>query len=216
MKKICITIAIALSMFLNIASAQTWDELFNQKKTQTKYLMEQVAALQVYIGHIQKTYRIAKDGLDFISKATKGEFDLHNDFFLSLKSINPEVTKYPKVHETIRLQASIERNQKACRQLLGELGTFSNKESAYTNTVFERIVKDGDQVLDELKQIISANKLEMKDDERISRINALHARMMDNFLISRQFGNSALQLAKARKAEKDALTNSRILNQIKS
>lgn len=207
-----IIIAITLVLFTLKANAQIWDELFNQKQTQTKYLLEQIAALKVYIGHIQKTYRIAKDGLDFISKATKGEFDLHDDFFASLKSINPEVAKYPKVQQIALLQASIIRHQNLYQRRLNELNVLSTEENAYVKTVFERILKDGEQALDELKRVTTANKLEMKDDERLARINALHERMMENFLINQKFAAGAIQLAMARKSEKDAVANSRILN----
>ena len=60
--------------------AQTFSEWFRQKKTQKKYLLQQIAALQVYIGYAQKGYRIAKEGLTTIGGFTKGEFDLHSDF----------------------------------------------------------------------------------------------------------------------------------------
>lgn len=96
---------------------------------------------------------------------------------------------------------------------LDELGSLTADEITYIKNVFDRIAEDGKQALDELKQVTTANKLEMKDDERIARINALHARMLDNFLINQRFAGGALQLATARKAEKDAITNSRILNQ---
>jgi len=81
-------IFIGLMLFLSAGNihAQTFSEWFRQKKTQKKYLLQQIAALQVYIGYAQKGYRIAKEGLTTIGGFTKGEFDLHSDFINSLSS----------------------------------------------------------------------------------------------------------------------------------
>ena len=46
---------ILLFLFVSmLLSAQTTAEWFNQKATQKKYLIQQIAALQVYIGYLQK------------------------------------------------------------------------------------------------------------------------------------------------------------------
>ncbi len=214
MKKLIIIIAVSLGFSFS-SGAQSFDEWFNQRVTQKRYLLAQIVALKVQITHIRKTYKIAKEGLDFISKATKGEFDLHNDYFNSLKKINPEVSGYPLVKEITGLQVAIARGQQTCRRLLNETGSLSSDEIAYVESVFQRIEKDSRQILDELKLVVTANKLEMRDDERLGRINELHTRMQQVFLINQQFSNGALQLAKARKSEKDELENIRILNGIK-
>ena len=44
--------------------AQTLAEWVSQKVTQKKYLLQQIAALQVYSGYLSKGYSIAKDGLN--------------------------------------------------------------------------------------------------------------------------------------------------------
>lgn len=46
--------------------AQTFNEWFKQKKTQIQYLIDQIAALQVYSQSLQKGYDIADAGLKFI------------------------------------------------------------------------------------------------------------------------------------------------------
>jgi len=79
MKKI-----IAIAMLLSITksmSAQTFAEWFRQKSTQKKYLIQQIAALQVYIGYVSKGYSIAKKGLNTIQDIKHGDFDLHKNYF---------------------------------------------------------------------------------------------------------------------------------------
>ncbi len=47
--------------------AQNWNEWFRQKKTQIRYYVEQISALQVYIDLGQKGYGIYQDGLTVIN-----------------------------------------------------------------------------------------------------------------------------------------------------
>ncbi|SFH37928.1 hypothetical protein [Pedobacter insulae] len=215
MKRVITILCMLAGLLSTYAKAQTPDEWINQKATQKKYLLEQIAALQVQIGYIQKGYKIAKDGLDFISKAAKGEFDLHNAFFISLKNVNPLVRKYPQVAGITGLQAAMLKSQATFKKQLDESGNLTAEETTYVNQVFERIQKDCDQVLDELKTVTTSNKLEMKDDERIARINALYKRMQQNYLTTESFGNVAIRLAISRRNEKKAIENSRILNGLK-
>lgn len=215
MKKLMCILIILTGLSQSSASGQTWDELFNQRKTQTKYLLEQIAALRVYIDHVQKTYRIAKEGLDFIGKATKGEFDLHDAFFHSLKNVNPTVSKYHRVADILAMQTKIISTTKQCNRALQQTQALRADEIAYIKSVFRRILNDCAQILEDLKAVTSSGRLEMKDDERIERINALYDEMQQNYLITQNFGNGAIQLAIARQRDKADYKNSRILNSIK-
>src|SRR5260221_4860823 len=102
-------IFIILSLFVCIQAghAQTYDEWFRQKKTQKKYLLQQIAALQVYIDYAKKGYDIASKGLNTIRDIKNGDFNLHRDFFGSLKQVNPKIKKYAKVADIIAYQVSI-------------------------------------------------------------------------------------------------------------
>ncbi|WEK21361.1 MAG: hypothetical protein P0Y49_09430 [Candidatus Pedobacter colombiensis] len=197
------------------AKAQTWEELFDQSRTQTKYLIEQVAALQVYITHVQKTYKIAKEGLNFIGDAAKGEFNLHDEFFTSLQNVNPTVRKYPQIASIIVLQSRIISSTKNYNKTIRDRKTLGPNEMDYVITVFDRVLKDCAAILDELIAVTSSNKLEMKDDERIARIDKLYNEMQQNYAFTENFGSGAVQLAVARADAKTAIENSRILNNIK-
>lgn len=48
-----------------LAEAQTFDEWFRQKKTQKKYLVQQIAALKVYLGYLKEGYEIAQKGMGY-------------------------------------------------------------------------------------------------------------------------------------------------------
>lgn len=55
MKKLCVIMALLTSNVAGQAQTPNWNEWFRQKKTQRKYLIQQIAALKVY--------RILKNGI---------------------------------------------------------------------------------------------------------------------------------------------------------
>jgi len=208
-----------LLLFVSVAGslqAQTFEEWFQQKKTQKKYLLQQIAALQVYIGYAQKCYKIAKEGLNTIGGFTKGEFNLHTDYFNSLKSVNPVIKRYAKVEEIIALQLKIVQNYNRTYWRLNRNDMFSGDELMYIGRVFNRLLDDCEKTLDELLTITTDGKLEMKDGERIERIDKLYMDMQDKYTFSQSFSGDAKSLAASRVKEKTDVQTSRALQGIKN
>ena len=215
MKKIVLILLLFVSAVSSL-QAQTFAEWFQQKKTQKKYLLQQIAALQVYIEYAQKGYEIAKEGLTTIGGFTRGEFDLHTDYFNSLKSVNPEIRRYAKVADIIALQVKIVQNYNRTYGRLNSSDAFSNDELAYIGRVYNRLLDDCDNTLDELITITTDGKLEMKDDERIARIDKLYLDMQDKYTFSESFSNDAKSLVASRIKEKTDVQTSRVLQGIKN
>ncbi|RKD15296.1 hypothetical protein BCY91_06110 [Pelobium manganitolerans] len=212
-------ITLFLLLFVSAGStlqAQTFAEWFQQKKTQKKYLLQQIAALQVYIGYAKKGYNIAKEGLTTIGGFTRGEFNLHTDYFNSLKSVNPEIKRYAKVADIIALQIKIVKNYNQTYRRLNSSDAFSNDELAYISRVFNRLLDDCAKTLDELITITTDGKMEMKDDERMGRIDLLYMDMQDKFTFSQSFSNDATSLATSRIKEKTDIQTSRVLHGTKN
>src|SRR5258705_8026730 len=105
MKK-CLLVLVFIGIGI-LTQAQTWAEWFSQKSTQKKYLIQQIAMLQVYIGYLQKGHNIAKNGLITIGNIKNGHFTLDKDFFASLRNVNPKVKQYVKVADIITLNEKI-------------------------------------------------------------------------------------------------------------
>lgn len=215
MKKILLFLLLFASAAGSL-QAQTFAEWFRQKKTQEKYLLQQIAALQVYIGYAQKGYKIAKEGLTTIGSFTRGEFNLHTDYINSLKSVNPEIKHYAKVADIIALQAKIVQNYNRSYRQLNSSNAFSDNELAYISRVFSKLLDDCAKTLDELITITTDGELEMKDNERLQRIDKLYLDMQDNFTFSQSFSNDAKVLAASRLKEKIDVQTSRALQGIKN
>lgn len=215
MKKILLFLLLFVSAAGSL-QAQTFAEWFQQKKTEKKYLLQQIAALQVYIGYAKKGYKLAKEGLNTIGGFTRVEFNLHTDYFNSLKTVNPEIKRYAKIADIIALQIKIVQNYNRTHRRLNSSDAFADDELAYISRVFNRLLSDCDKTLDELIAITTDGKLEMKDDERMKRIDQLYLDMQDKYTFSQSFSNEAKSLAASRIKDKADVQTIRVLQGIKN
>tara|TARA_R110002050_G_scaffold102384_2_gene210918 strand:+ start:1506 stop:2165 length:660 start_codon:yes stop_codon:yes gene_type:complete len=199
MKKILIILLFAGCA--NSLKAQNFDEWFWQKKTQKKYLIQQIAALQVYIDYAQKGYAIAKEGLDIIGNLKEGELGLHTDYFNSLENVNPEIRQYANVPDIMAIQAKIVQRCNQTRRHSQRSNLFNTEEKDYIGRVLDRLLVDCANVLDELLTVVTHGKLEMTDDERLERIDMLYQDMMRQYTFSQSFSNETLLLSISRKKE---------------
>ncbi|MBW7892292.1 MAG: hypothetical protein H3C48_14970 [Chitinophagaceae bacterium] len=213
MKKI-ITILLCIAMF-STAEAQTWDEWFRQKKTQRKYLLEQIAALKMYNSYLQKGYAIVKDGLHSIGQFKDGELNLHAGFFLSLKTVNPNIKKHPSARAIVDMQLQIDKLIKTSRKQVASETYVTGAERQYIYRVYDRLLDDCQATIDELETILTDNELELKDDERTRRLDKLLAGTHSQWSFAKNFTNSVALLAVARKKEQKDIEHSRLLYGIK-
>lgn len=213
-KLIILVLAATLALSATEANAQTWSEWFKQKKTQKKYLLRQIAALKVYADYAQKGYKIAQQGLTTIGGFTRGEFSLHGDYFNSLKTVNPEIREYARVAEIISMQVSMVQDYNRSFRQISSGNALTEEELNYLRRVFGRLMDDCEQTLDGLITVITDGKLEMTDDERMQRIDALYYDMQDKYNFLQSFANEAKILSGVRSREQNDVLRSRALHGI--
>ena len=177
------------------SQAQTYDEWFRQQKTQKKYLIEQIAALQTYVGYAEKGYSIASKGLSTIRDIKHGDFYLNNTFFNSLTSVNPRVKNYVKVADIITMQISIAKQVRNTIKQSANGKQLTNSELNYLQQVFNNVLDECAKNLDELFELITDGQQQMKDDERIIRIDNLYVDMQDKQVFVQSFSHSAKGLS---------------------
>ena len=204
MKKLIILITLVSCFY--ISHAQTWAEWFQQKQTQKKYLIEQIAALQVYLGYVKKGYEIASKGIHTISDIKNGEFNLHGTFFNSLKAVNPQIKNVAKVAAIITLQISIVQHFKSSIKTYHDSQQFNNDELDYIGKVYADLTVDCLEDIDQLIAVITDNTFQMTDDERIKQINIIYADMLDKNQFAQSFTNSAKLLAQQRTKEQNDIS----------
>ncbi len=114
------------------------------------------------------------------------------------------------------LQRQIVREYNQTYPALRKSKAFTDGEMDYMEGVYRRLLEDCDRDLDELKDLVTDDKLQMKDDERLERIERLYLDMQDKYTFEKSFGNEALVLATARKQEQKDIQTGRALHGIKS
>ncbi len=184
-------------------------------QTQRKYMLQQIAALQVYIGYAKKGYTIASKGINTVQNIKNGDFNLHRDFFSSLKNVNPKVSKYVKVADIIAYQGRIIRNTKQTLQAIRETEQFTTEELDYCKRVFDNLLDECVKTTDELLMVITSGELEMKDDERLKRIDKIYTDMQDKYSFCSSFSDEMGLLSVQRMGEQMELNRSKILNGLK-
>lgn len=197
MKKMIIIAS--LLCFAESLSAQTFAEWFRQKATQKKYLLQQIAVLQVYTGYVSKGYSIAKKGLTAIQDIKHGDLNLHSSYFTSLVTVSPKVRRYTKVADIISLQIDIARQSTKTIKDCRNTHQLTTAESDYLQKVFNTLLDDCAKCLDALFNIITNGQLSMKDDERIAAIDKIYDDMSDKQIFIRSFSNTTRGLCLQRK-----------------
>lgn len=193
-------------------SAQNSDEWFHQKKTQIKYLLQQIAANEVYIQYLQKGYKIAENGLQTINSIKHGDFNLHHDFFNSLKNVNPKIKNLANVTGIIALQLQIIKQAKSAVLHVQSSTQFTADEITYLQHVFNHLLDECAKDINDLSMVITSGNAQMTDDERINRINAIYTDMQDKFSFSKSFSFEAAMLAMQRSQEATDVEVSKRLN----
>ena len=209
MKKLrLIAIVILLSP---VACAQTAAEWTQQKKTQIKYLLRQIAALQAYALVAEKGYHIARSGLNAIGNIKKGDVSLHTEYLSSLKKVNANVTAYTKIPGIIAMQVEMVKYCRRQRLNFSKSGEFTRDEIRYATTVFENVLAGSVSLIDELVTLTTDGTLQMNDAERIRNIDKLYEEMQDRRQFIQHFANNYNKFAVQRLKEEHDVDVGRLL-----
>lgn len=201
MKKVILILVLAGLSIQNLQAQAKW----------RKELLLQIAALQVYIDYAKKGYNVVKKGLNFIGDVKKGEVNLHSDYLASLKKINPKIKKYSRVGEIVLLQLKIIRISNNTFRQLKQDDLFHGDELDYIERSFDRLFENCNRTLDDLSMVTMDAKLEMKDDERIERIDNLYKTMISDYEFCLSFSNEAKILSLSKVNEKNNVERIRTL-----
>lgn len=191
----------ALFLAVHQAGAQTFAEWFQQKKTQIKYMVQQIGGLQLYLGYLKKGYNIVDKGWNTVKDLKNGELNLHQDYFNGLETVNPEIKKYSRVAEIIALQYQIIARYKMYYQKLKETDAFQPDEIEYCHEVFTNLLDGVADCIEQLTVVLSGGQWQMADDERMHRIDQLYSDMTDKYAFVCSFGNNACLLGRQRERE---------------
>jgi hypothetical protein len=152
-------------------------------------MLEQIAKYEVYLSYLKKGYDIVNKGLTLIGDIKHGDFNLHKDYFNSLDNVNPAIKSDVKIAAMIAMQAEMLSGYQAYYKRYQAAGIFTNRELSYLYRVFTALLDDVAEDITELTQVITDGQLQMKDDERINRIDRLYSGMTGKYNFLYSFGD---------------------------
>ena len=199
-------VVLTLTLFLLIATTGfdcKSQGFFNQNGAWIKNQLKQIALCEVYIGDIEKGYDIARQGLNTISDIRNGDFHLHLDHFNALMDVNPQIKKYSRAVEILLLQSDIKK-------------LYPKTDDDYIKSVFSHLLDRCAADVDQLNTLLSPGNYSMTDDERIKNIDKLYFDMKDKYAFARSFANDVIIMSVQQLKEKNEVTTSRLLNNIKT
>lgn len=173
-----------------------------QKSKELKIQLEQLVKYQLQSSTVKEKNRIDEQGLDNIGRYKNGTSVLYSEYFKSLFKVNGNVKNSDKAQYIRDVIEEIKRFfpltiSKATNSELYERG-----EIAYFLKVYENVLKDCNDIIQNLNAVTSNNQLEMTDDQRIDRIDLLHERMVNAYMFSRQFCTNIDNIKIAREKER--------------
>jgi len=207
MKKIMLS-AILICL-IGQAQAQS---VFNQKGEILRRLAEQIAGLGAYKEVLSKSYKVVKGGMQTIGDLKNGDLKLHFVFFNGLSAVNPNIKKWSKIPDIIRYQLAILKlNQNTFRKLKSSK-MYSEEELQYLYRVFGRLLEECEQAIDDLTDLITDGRIELKDDERIKRLEKIRSEMQERYQFAQGFSTQTMAVAAAKLQQQQEVNRIKTLN----
>lgn len=174
-------------------------------------LIKRIALLQVYLEYLEKGYSIARDGWETVRHITKGEFDLHEDYFRSLENVNPAIRRYGTVATIVSSEARTVKAVVALRNHIRNAENFDEGEVRYLHAVLDGILGNIEKDIELFHLIIKDGQLKMGDATRIEWIGRIVEQVEERERFVVTVTEAVEGLAKGRSGElKDTRTIQRI------
>ncbi|OJV51057.1 MAG: hypothetical protein BGO31_11195 [Bacteroidetes bacterium 43-16] len=204
-----------LACFPPAVQAQNFNEWFRQKKTQKKYLIQQIAALQVYKGALKKGYNIVEGGLNVISDLKDGEFNLHKNYFDGLNRVSPYVKQYPKIDLISKYYKKIYQLNRQSEDMVSASKAFNAKELEAIRITWEKVMNNSHALIGELEKICTDGTLEMSDIQRTEHIDRISLDMESNLSFAHSFSLEVFTVKQGRIQAGQDIQTMRSLNGLK-
>ncbi|TWI77991.1 hypothetical protein IQ13_4235 [Lacibacter cauensis] len=180
-----------------------------------KEMIQQIAALKIFLKYARQGYSIVSGGLRTVNNIKNGDFNLHDLQFDHLKQVSPSVTRYTALSG---LTLSHIRLLLTCNKLLRQIGQqniLTKEEQVFCKGSVTMMMNVCKQYVDELTLLVTANDLELKDDERINRISQLKQMTIRLESSVRSLSEELQLLTQNRINEQHAIQHSKQLNNLK-
>lgn len=201
MKKTMITIIAVLMVSIAMG----------QKSKELKIQAEMLAKLKLQTIIVKEKNKIDQEGLDNIGSFKNGTYSLYNNYFKSLRSVNSSVKENDKAQYIRDVISEIKRFFPLIINRASGSGLYERSEIEYFQKVYDKVLKDCNEIIRNLNAVTSNGEYEMSDDQRIERIDDLHVQMVRAYMFSRKFCTDIENVTLARERSKQDVLRMRQL-----
>jgi hypothetical protein len=173
--------------------------------------IEKLTQFKAILSDMQQGYSILTQGYGQVKDMTQGNFNLHSVFLKGLMQVNPKVAKYIRVADIIADESSILSEYKKAYNQFQNSGRFNANELGYLAKVYAQLTSLALNDVNDLANIITASKLRMSDDERLSGIDRIYASSNDKLSFLRDFNRRTNILLIQRQQEQNEANNLKAL-----
>lgn len=190
MKVLIIIISCILTVTSNKVHAQSYEA------QQLLLDCEKLSQLKGILKDMKQGYEVVSKGYSTIRDISEGNFSLHQAFLDGLWLVSPAVRKYWKIPQIIKQQLQLITEYKSAFEQDKKSRLLNPEEIVYIDQVYTNLFNQSLQHLDDLTLLLTANKLRMTDDERLSGIDKIYEGMQEKLQFLRSFNshNSVLLL----------------------
>lgn len=165
--------------------------------------VEKLAQFKQMLNDMKKGYQILDGGYNTVKDIAQGNFSIHRAFLDGLMQVSPTVRNYRRVVDIIDFQVILIREYKNAFGRFKRDDNFAPEELAYLGRIYDNLFKQSLRNIDELTNVITANKMRMSDDQRLKAIDTIYEDMQDKLMFLRHFNNNTTVLAVQRAKEKN-------------
>ena len=165
--------------------------------------IEKLSQYKQILTDMKKGYQILTTGYGTIKNISEGHFQLSQAFLNALLQISPVVQQYKRIADIVKMETEMVSEYKSAMNSYQAQGHFSSTELEYIADVYTNLVGESINNIEDLTTLLTANKLRMSDDERISGIDKIYFDMEDKMVFLKSFdnNNSILALQRARELQ---------------
>ena len=196
-------ITLLMGLLIFCISPLQWASAQSTEAAQLLLNVEKLAQFKQMLKDMKKGYQILDGGYNTVKDIAEGNFSIHKAFLDGLMQVSPTVRNYRRVVDIIDFQVILIREYKNAFGRFKRDDNFAPEELAYLGRIYDNLFKQSLRNMDELTNVITANKMRMSDDERLKAIDTIYEDMQDKLMFLRHFNNNTTVLAVQRAKEKN-------------
>jgi hypothetical protein len=183
-----LSIPITMTLILLLpfdTQCQTANEWLKQKKTQKQYLIEQIAALQVYLKNLKQGYTVVNKGLNLVGEITGISYAMDNIYIESLLQVKTPVANSELSSSIVVLEQGIRTRLRILRQRVDhDTGLLTADESMYLKKVAHKTEAILTEQIATKQKIQTTDKVQMTDAGRVEILSSVKADLeeLESFL----------------------------------